>query len=124
MTFMGKQAGLLRSARSWGVLGLLLALAVSVGYGQGGQTACVPPPAGMTAWWPLDETSGTTANDLAGVPNNGTHVNGPTPVPGMVAGALRFDGVDDHVRVPDHAELNVGTGISRSMRGFVLKTPV
>jgi len=73
-------------------------------------TGCVTPPANMTAWWPLDETSGTTANDLAGVPNNGTHVNGPTPTPGMVAGALRFDGVDDHVRVPNHAELNVGTG--------------
>jgi len=37
-------------------------------------------------------------------------VNGPTPVSGKVAGALRFDGVNDHVRVPDHAELNVGTG--------------
>ena len=73
-------------------------------------TGCVTPPANMTAWWPLDETSGTTAKDLAGVPNNGTHVNGPTPTPGKVAGALRFDGVDDHVRVPDHAELNVGTG--------------
>ncbi len=73
-------------------------------------TGCVTPPANMTAWWPLDETSGTTANDLAGVPNNGTHVNGPTPVPGKVAGALRFDGVNDHVRVSDHPELDVGTG--------------
>ncbi|MCS7158328.1 MAG: LamG domain-containing protein, partial [Blastocatellia bacterium] len=71
---------------------------------------CVTPPANMTAWWPLDETSGTTANDLAGVNNSGTHVNGPTPTPGIVAGALRFDGVNDHVRVPDHAELDVGTG--------------
>jgi hypothetical protein len=39
MTFITKQAGLLRSARSWGVLGLLLAFAVvmigvSSGYGQ------------------------------------------------------------------------------------------
>ena len=34
MTFIKKkQAGLLKSARSWGVLGLLLALVVSVGYG-------------------------------------------------------------------------------------------
>ncbi|MDW8241506.1 MAG: LamG-like jellyroll fold domain-containing protein, partial [Acidobacteriota bacterium] len=72
-------------------------------------TGCVRPPANMTAWWPLDETSGTTANDLALVANNGTHVNGPTPTPGIVAGALRFDGVNDHVRVPDHPELNVGT---------------
>jgi uncharacterized repeat protein (TIGR01451 family) len=35
MTFITKQAGLLRSARSWGVLGLVLALAITVGYGQG-----------------------------------------------------------------------------------------
>jgi len=78
--------------------------------GSGTQPSCVQPPSGMVAWWPLDETSGTTAADIAGFPNNGTHVNGPTPVSGKVAGALRFDGVNDHVRVPDHAELNVGTG--------------
>jgi hypothetical protein len=78
--------------------------------GSGTQPPCVQPPSGMVAWWPLDETSGTTAADIAGFPNNGTHVNGPTPVSGKVAGALRFDGVNDHVRVPDHAELNVGTG--------------
>jgi uncharacterized repeat protein (TIGR01451 family) len=35
MTFIKKQAGLLRSARRWGVLGLALALAITVGYGQG-----------------------------------------------------------------------------------------
>jgi uncharacterized repeat protein (TIGR01451 family) len=35
MTFITKQAGLLRSARRWGVLGLALALAITVGYGQG-----------------------------------------------------------------------------------------
>jgi hypothetical protein len=71
---------------------------------------CVQPPSDMVAWWPLDETSGTTAADIAGFPNNGTHVNGPTPVSGKVAGALRFDGVNDHVLVPNHAELDVGTG--------------
>jgi hypothetical protein len=73
-------------------------------------TGCVTPPANMTAWWPFDEPSGTTANDLAGVPNNGTLVNGPTHIAGMVGGALRFDGVNDHVTVADHAELNFGTG--------------
>jgi hypothetical protein len=73
-------------------------------------SGCTPAPSGMTAWWTLDETSGTTAADIAGFPNNGTHVNGPTPTLGKVAGALHFDGVDDHVRVSDHAELDVGTG--------------
>jgi len=87
-------------------LGLLAACNVS---GPSGP-CCVSPPAGLVAWWPLDEMSGTAAQDIAGVPNNGVHFNGPTPTLGKVAAALRFDGVDDYVRVPDHPELNVGTG--------------
>ena len=72
--------------------------------------ACAVPPVEMTAWWPLDETSGTTAVDIAGFPTNGTHMNGPVPVPGKVNGALSFDGVDDYVDVNDHPTLNFGTG--------------
>jgi hypothetical protein len=52
MTFITKQAGLLRSARSWGVLGLLLALAVlTVGYGQipVGSLQPVPTPLSLPA---------------------------------------------------------------------------
>ena len=64
----------------------------------------------MAAWWPLDETSGTTAADIAGVPTNGLHVNGPIPGPGMVAGALNFDGVNDYVQVADHPSINFGQG--------------
>jgi hypothetical protein len=59
---------------------------------------CVQPPAGLLSWWPLDETSGTTAMDIMNG-NDGTHVGGPTPVTGMVAGALSFDGIDDKVVV-------------------------
>ena len=64
----------------------------------------------MAAWWSLDETGGTTAFDIADFPTNGTHVNGPTPVLGMVAGGLSFDGVDDYVEVADHSSLDFGTG--------------
>jgi len=71
----------------------------------------VSPPPGMVGWWTFDETSGPTANDIAGATNNlGTWMNGPTPVTGKVAGALSFDGVNDFVEVPDDPELNFGTG--------------
>jgi hypothetical protein len=71
---------------------------------------CVTPPSGMVAWWPLDETTGSTATDLAGFNNSGTHINGPVPVPAKVLGGLQFDGINDYVTVPDHPELNFGTG--------------
>jgi hypothetical protein len=71
---------------------------------------CVPPPSGMVAWWPLDEASGPTADDIAGSVNNaGTWINSPVPVTGKVDGALSFNG-SNSVDVPDDPELNFGTG--------------
>lgn len=55
-----------------------------------GQT-CVPPPPGIIAWWPFDETSGNIAEDLGGV-HPGVYFGNPVPAIGMVDGALRFDG--------------------------------
>jgi hypothetical protein len=92
---------------------------------------CANPPAGMVGWWPLDELAGASAlDDLAGVPNLGTPRSpagaastisttlGAAPVPvtsaplslpsGMVASALYFYG--PYIDVPDHAELNFGSG--------------
>lgn len=63
------------------------------------ELTCATPPPVMKAWWPLDETSGVGAADIAGG-NNGVHQNGPVPTPGKVAGALSFDGVDDVVIAP------------------------
>ena len=34
---------------------------------------CVTPPSDMVAWWSLDETTGTNADDIAGFNNVGTH---------------------------------------------------
>lgn len=67
---------------------------------------CVNPPADMVAWWPFDEPSGPNAQDINGFNNLGTHLNGPTPTTGKVAGALCFDGVNDYVEVADHPEIN------------------
>ena len=71
---------------------------------------CVPPPAGLVDWWPFDEPpspAATSAADIAGAVNNASlPFFGPIPVPGMVSNALHFDGVDDFVEVPNHAEIN------------------
>ena len=40
---------------------------------------CVPPPQGIIAWWPFDETTGTIANDIAGE-HPGAWFDGPAPV--------------------------------------------
>jgi hypothetical protein len=72
---------------------------------------CTPPPPDMAAWWPFDETSGPAAADIAGaVANSGTYQNGAVLGTGMVAGGVCLDGVNDHIEVPDEAELDLGTG--------------
>lgn len=68
---------------------------------------CVPPPRGLTAWWPFDEPAGSTsANDLAGQVNNlGYYLGNPTPTAGMVGNALCFNG-SSGVLVSNQAEIN------------------
>lgn len=67
---------------------------------------CVAPPSRMAAWWTFDETAGGLAHDGAGFPNVGTWQNAPTSVPGMVDGALSFNGLNQAVTVPNQAELD------------------
>src|SRR5258707_11631245 len=74
-----------------------------------GYAQCVQPPNGLVAWFPLDETSGATVNDISIVAGNGTYLGSPSHSPGMVAGALVLDGINDYVEVPNHAEINFGT---------------
>ncbi len=116
MKHVTKKAGRLRSARSWGALGLVLALITLVTIGSEQTPPCVTPPSGMVAWWPLDETAGnTTVIDLVGG-HTGVPVSapvgsgGPSPVAGMVSGALYFSSSSTYVRVPNSPALNFGTG--------------
>jgi hypothetical protein len=72
------------------------------------KTACVQPPnTTMVAWYPFDEPSGPTALNYA-TANDGMWINGPTPVPGMVGMALRFDGINDYVESPSSIVTNFG----------------
>lgn len=55
--------------------------------GYGKCRPCTMPPAGMVAWWPLDEAGGTAAELIGG--NNGTWTT-PTPVSAVVNRGLNF----------------------------------
>ncbi|MHC4331950.1 MAG: LamG domain-containing protein, partial [Planctomycetota bacterium] len=63
----------------------------------------------LVAHWPLDEGSGTTANDVTGNGNDGTLNGDPQWVAGMHGVGLEFDG-DDFVDCGNQAMLNFGTG--------------
>lgn len=76
---------------------------------QSAFAACYRLPEDSTAWWKLDETSGTTSSDTVGS-NHGTHLGSPMPTPGFVQGALNFNGFTSHVTVPDNDALDFGTG--------------
>lgn len=86
---------------------------------------CVAPPAGMVAWYPLDETGGTRASELiqatasitnplaTSSPIDGKYYGSPyhlTGAYGWVGTAAQFDGVDDYVETSHHSSLNFGTG--------------
>jgi hypothetical protein len=59
----------------------------------------------LVGWWELDETEGTFVLDSSGRDNHGTLQGGPLWVTGVIGGALKFDGVDDYVEVPDNPVL-------------------
>jgi hypothetical protein len=59
----------------------------------------------LLGYWSFNEGSGTVAADGSGHGNDGQLMNGPTWVPGRIAGALKFDGVDDYVLVPHNDSL-------------------
>ncbi len=59
---------------------------------------CTPPPNGMTAWYPFDETYGLNATNLRPPSPSAALVNGPVHAPAKVGYGLQFDGVDDYAR--------------------------
>ena len=71
---------------------------------------CIDPPPNLVAWWPLDEDVGRLTADIIG-DNHGDWMGSPIPVPGKVAGALRFPTDNDYVRVKGPApDLNFDKG--------------
>jgi Ca2+-binding RTX toxin-like protein len=79
-------------------------------------SACTPLAlTGLSALWKFDEASGTVVNDSTTFNNSGSLVNGVTrtasgaPVNFSNPGALSFDGVNDHVLVPNTFNLPSGS---------------
>ncbi|MFO7619377.1 MAG: LamG-like jellyroll fold domain-containing protein, partial [Thermoplasmata archaeon] len=69
----------------------------------------------LVAEWKFDEGAGTIANDTSGKWNNGTLTNmntGVCWVNGVNGTALKFDGNDDYVSVPDDATLDITDAIT------------
>ncbi len=62
---------------------------------------------GLVARWKLDEAIGTTAADASGRDHHGTIIGDPlwNPYGGKLAGALRLDGVDDHIIITGYKGL-------------------
>lgn len=52
---------------------------------------------GASGYWPLDDGSGITAQDISGNSNHGQLVNGPTWTTGNSGGGVSLDGVDDYI---------------------------
>ena len=68
---------------------------------------------GLVAAYGFEEGSGNALNDQSGNANNGTLQNGPVWVTnGKFGKALRFDGNDDLVAVPDSNSLDLSTGMT------------
>ena len=78
---------------------------------------CVPPPAGIIAWWPGEGN----ANDIVGT-NNGTTVNGAGYTPGVVGSAFSFNGVNQWVEIPDSPELNYAVGAPGTIEVWAFRT--
>ncbi|MDX6446522.1 MAG: hypothetical protein QOH71_3596 [Blastocatellia bacterium] len=75
---------------------------------------CATPPAGMVAWWPLDETSGNVVHSIVGNHDGITQSGpigsgGPSVAAAPKVGSALFFGVNK-AEVPDDPALNYGTG--------------
>ena len=65
---------------------------------------------GLVGHWTLDQTTGTTLNDETGS-NNGTWTGSPsiTSAPGVVDNAIRLNGTNEYINIPDAAAYSGGT---------------
>lgn len=70
---------------------------------------CTSPPANMSAWYPLDEPTGTSALETV-LGANGVDVAGALHTPGFVRRGRTFNGTNQFVQANNAAGLNFGAG--------------
>ena len=78
-------------------------------------TASATTPAastGLVAAYGFDEGSGTTVTDASGNGNNGTITNATWVTTGKYGEALKFNGTNALVTIPDAASLHLSTGMT------------
>jgi glucuronoarabinoxylan endo-1,4-beta-xylanase len=63
--------------------------------------------ADLKGYWPMDDGTGTTAQDASGNNQPATLFNGPTWTAGRIGGAVSFDGVDDYCFINDSPGLEL-----------------
>jgi len=85
-------------------------LAVIVAGPSAEAASCTGRPSGLVSWWTADDN----ARDIIGS-NSGTLMGGTTYGQGKFGQAFNFDGVDDYVRVPNSANLNMNDAITISI---------
>ncbi len=78
------------------------------GFGLEACMICATPPDDIIAWWPLDEPSGTLAQEIVNA-RNGQDFGAPLKPAGVVASARQFNASTQWIRVPDDAKLDLGT---------------
>jgi hypothetical protein len=69
-----------------------------------GSRNCLPPPTGMTNWWPGD---GNSVDIVGGL--DGELIDNATTGPGVVDSAFTLDGDGDFINVADDPALDLGT---------------
>ena len=73
-----------------------------------------PPQNELVAFWPMDETSGSTVADASGNGLNGI-ANGTTIIDGVSGKARSLNGVSDYIEVPNNSVLNINDAITIMM---------
>lgn len=97
-----------------GLVGWLLLVGCDGVFGISSYSVPDAAPSRLLAWYPLDESTGTTFTDASGRGHIGTCTSPRCPVAavGHIDGAMRFDGVDDRIDISGDGELETTAGFT------------